>query len=58
MNFGCKVTKKIATKFTQTYNKLAKKGKFNKKHTGISVEIALDIEWKQNILTNKPIFLR
>lgn len=30
MNFGCKVTKKIATKFTHTYNKLAKKGKINK----------------------------
>ena len=51
MNFGCKVTKKIATKFTHTYNKLAKKGKFNKKHTGISGEIALDIEWNIGMLT-------
>ncbi len=30
MNFGCKVTKKIATKFTHTYNKLAKKENLTK----------------------------
>ena len=51
MNFGCKVTKKFATKFPQWFNKLAKKGKFNKKHTGISGEIALDIEWNIGKLT-------
>lgn len=30
MNIGCKVTKKIATKFTYTYNKLAKKENLTK----------------------------